>query len=60
MDHEDAVRGEVDVELESISAGGKPGVERRYRVLGSERAPATMREDEWSRGSEEGQLRSEP
>jgi hypothetical protein len=36
----------VDVELEAVSAKRQAGVEGRHRVLGRERAAASMREDE--------------
>jgi hypothetical protein len=36
----------MDVELETVRAGGHAAVEGRQRVLRAERAPAAMREDE--------------
>jgi hypothetical protein len=45
VNDEDIVRREVDIELETVRAGGHPDVERRDRVLGTEVASAAMREN---------------
>jgi hypothetical protein len=45
MHDDDAVRREVDIELETVRAGGHPYVKRRYGVLRAKVAAAPMRED---------------
>jgi hypothetical protein len=44
VDDDDAVGREVDVKLETLGAHGEAVVERRERILGRERAAASMRE----------------
>ena len=45
VDDDDAIGREVDVELQTPGAQGEAVVEGRDRILGRERAPASMRED---------------
>jgi hypothetical protein len=54
MHHDDAVGGEMDVELEAVGAGSQTGVKGTECVFRSQRAAASMREDERSRGVKEG------
>ena len=44
MHDDDAIRREVDIELETVRAGGHPYVKRRYGVLRAKVAAAPMRE----------------
>ena len=44
VDDDDAVAGQVHVELQALGAERQAAVEGRHRILGRERAPAAMRE----------------
>ena len=46
MDDNDAVTGEMDVELETVGAKGEAVIESRERVLGPERRAAAVGIDE--------------
>ena len=45
-DHDDAVRGQMDIQLEPIGASGMAAIKRRKGVFRPERAPSAMRENE--------------
>ena len=46
MHDDDAVAREMDIQLEAVGAERKAVVEGRTGVLGRERAPAAVREDQ--------------
>ena len=53
MNDQNAVRGEVYVELEAIGARGESSIEGGQRVFGAKGASAPMGEDQGARGIEE-------
>ena len=52
MNDWNAVGGQVYIELETVRAGGESDIERRNRILGTERASAAVSEHEGTGASE--------